>query len=340
MSYKFSFDYDFVSGASQANLGEGLILIRDCLYWVDILGTKIYKYDIKNHQYSEWVLPKSYKYPSAILPYNLSQTGTTFPSFGDGTFIVPCHNRILLWNSSNNYSTHDTIHPKSFALFPSDLRFNDCRLDPKGGLWLGTLHLQDLPNQAALYKWKDNSNACKCDPGYCGCVNGNSAIHNYIGECPYPQSGAVAQIGGQLTTMLHNVSLSNGFGWSADHKVFYHIDTPTRQISVYKCDPVTLDIVYPAWRTISLTSFEGVPDGMFIGPDNIMYVCMWDGSQILEIREICIEGDTYLHYVNSIEMPFSRPTSCVLLNNNELYVMSAAVDGEEHSGKLMRFIRS
>ena len=55
------------------------------------------------------------------------------------------------------------------------VRFNDCRADPRGRLWAGTLHRDREPRQAALYR---------LDPG------------------------------GVLTTVLPERTISNGIGWS------------------------------------------------------------------------------------------------------------------------------
>ena len=86
----------------RALLGEGLTYIksRNLLYWIDILGNKVFSYNLATCQYSEWSLPDSiFKYPSAILP-------TTDPN----KFVIPAKdgttggNKLIFWDQSLNNS--------------------------------------------------------------------------------------------------------------------------------------------------------------------------------------------------------------------------------------------
>ncbi|HRQ33370.1 MAG TPA: SMP-30/gluconolactonase/LRE family protein, partial [Anaerolineales bacterium] len=42
--------------------------------------------------------------------------------------------------------------------------------------------------------------------------------------------------GKSITKLLSDVTISNGLTWSADGKVFYYIDTPTRQVKAFDYD--------------------------------------------------------------------------------------------------------
>ncbi|MEO7370330.1 MAG: SMP-30/gluconolactonase/LRE family protein, partial [Ilumatobacteraceae bacterium] len=73
------------------------------------------------------------------------------------------------------------------------VRFNDCRADPRGRLWAGTLHRDREPGRAALYR---------LDPG------------------------------GELTMVLPERTISNGIGWSPDGTSMYYIDSTTQRVVV------------------------------------------------------------------------------------------------------------
>ena len=77
------------------------------------------------------------------------------------------------------------------------VRFNDCRADPHGRLWAGTLHRDREPRQAALYR---------LDPG------------------------------GVLTTVLPDRTISNGIGWSVAGTTMYYIDSTTQRIAEFDYD--------------------------------------------------------------------------------------------------------
>ena len=50
---------------------------------------------------------------------------------------------------------------------------------------------------------------------------------------------------GTLKTLLTGVRISNGLTWSPDYQTFYHIDTPTRQVTAFDYDLATGDIANP-----------------------------------------------------------------------------------------------
>ena len=76
-------------------------------------------------------------------------------------------------------------------------RFNDCRADPAGRLWAGTMSKRREPGVAALYR---------LDPG------------------------------GVLTPVLRGLTLSNGIGWSPDGAAMYHVDSTEQRIDRYDFD--------------------------------------------------------------------------------------------------------
>lgn len=70
------------------------------------------------------------------------------------------------------------------------MRFNDGGTDPRGRLFVGTMHTAKEPGTASLYRLD----------------------------------------GERLTTVLDRVTVSNGLGWSPDASTLYYVDTPTLRI--------------------------------------------------------------------------------------------------------------
>jgi len=175
---------------TQAELGEGVIYNRGSLWWIDILGAKVFRHEFKTKKYSEWNISHLCSYPSAIIP-------TIVPEL----FIIPCNQNIILWNYKTN-TINQILYDNSLLSdddplkIPKDVRFNDAKLDPKGRLFVGTMDNFDRPCRAKLYRLDD------------------SRSNDLTGQRTY-----------SLTPVIEPVTLSNGLGWSPDGSEFYYIDT-------------------------------------------------------------------------------------------------------------------
>lgn len=181
-------------------------------------------------------------------------------------------------------------------IYDHQVRFNDGKCDPLGRLWIGTTHLQDQPGQSELYRLEREG-------------------------CSY-----------SLIPVLKNISISNGLAWSLHGDFMYFIDTPTRAIAVYQYNLSSGTIIGDAPEyLIDLSNEVGVPDGMNIDSDGMLWVAMWDGSQIIRV-------DPKLKIVvDRIKVGVSRPTNVVISSNvpGRMYVSSAFVNEEPNSGQLI-----
>lgn len=71
---------------------------------------------------------------------------------------------------------------------------------------------------------------------------------------------------------------------------------------------------------------KGVPDGSYLDCDGFLWNARWEGSAIIKISP---EGVI----VRELELPISRPTSCVIIEAyQEIYITSAKVVNEPLSG--------
>ena len=109
-----------------AELGEGAFWNHKTqeLYWVDILGKKLYVYNPNTK------LNTSFEMPSRI--------GTVVPQ-SDSTAVVALEDGIYIQNTRNGSLTRLS---NVEADIPEN-RFNDGKCDPNGNLWVGSMHLAE-----------------------------------------------------------------------------------------------------------------------------------------------------------------------------------------------------
>lgn len=141
------------------------------------------------------------------------------------------------------------------------LRFNDGCVDPKGRWWVGTVTADKSRPDAALY-----------------CLTSDGQIRKIFGE---------------LLT-------SNGAAFSADHKYFYHADTPTHALHIYPYDRESGSL----GEGRILHQFEhgtGRPDGGAADEEGCYWTALFDGGRV---ERLSPEGKI----LESINVPAKRPT--------------------------------
>lgn len=161
-------------------------------------------------------------------------------------------------------------------------RSNDAKCDPVGRLWFGTMADDERPGAGSLYR-VDTDLRC--------------------------------------TRILDSLTISNGMAWSADGRLMYFVDSPTRRIDVLDYDP---DVGDARGRRpwVDTTAFEGVPDGLTIDVEDAVWVAMHGGWSVLRF-------DPRGRHVESVPIPVARPTSCVFAGPDldRLVVTTASGDG-------------
>ncbi|GGL99509.1 SMP-30/gluconolactonase/LRE family protein [Nakamurella endophytica] len=156
-----------------------------------------------------------------------------------------------------------------------DLRFNDAKVDPAGRCLAGTLSLVDAERDCALLVLSD---------------------------------------GPRVDTVVPDVGLSNGLGWSPDGRRLYYADTKSGAVAAYLYDPDTGRVGDAAPFAPDL----GSPDGLCVDGTGAVWVALWDGSQV---RRFTPDGrlDTVL------ELPVPHVTSCAFGDDDgqTLYITTA-----------------
>jgi sugar lactone lactonase YvrE len=91
-------------------------------------------------------------------------------------------------------------------------------------------------------------------------------------------AGSLWRLGadGLVSTVLPDVSVSNGLAWSRDGRQVYYNDTPTHQVAVFD---VAEDGSWHDRRPVADLG-EDSPDGMTIDTDGHLWVAIWGGGQV------------------------------------------------------------
>ena len=167
----------------------------------------------------------------------------------------------------------------------SGLRFNDGKCDPSGRFWVGSMDRKEKNKLGSLYSWNS--------------IEG-------------------------LVNREQGVTVSNGMGWSPDNSLFYYIDSPTREVSVYDFDLSTGSINNKR-RFISFSEEDGFPDGMTIDNEGRLWIAFWGGSKIM-----CVNPDSKA-IEEVVSFPVSKITSCAFGGEkmDQLFITSAKVQVNE-----------
>ncbi|MGH3881726.1 MAG: SMP-30/gluconolactonase/LRE family protein [Actinophytocola sp.] len=179
------------------------------------------------------------------------------------------------------------------ATDPPGGRFNDGKADRWGRFWAGTM-LEGTDGAGAFYR---------LDPD------------------------------GSLHTVLTDVSVSNGLGWSPDGATMYYVDTRTGGVDAFDHDPETGELT-DRRRLVDVE--RGWPDGLTVDAEGNLWLALWDGWAL---RRYTPDG----RLTDTVELPAQRITSCVFggPDLSTLYITSARTGlgddelaGQPHAGSL------
>jgi sugar lactone lactonase YvrE len=163
---------------------------------------------------------------------------------------------------------------------PEENRFNDGKCDPRGRFWAGTMALAETLGAGSLYT--------------------------------FDADGAVSsKIGG--------VTISNGMAWTADEKLFYYIDTPTREVVAYDYHAET-GLIENKRTVIVIPDGFGEPDGMTIDTEGMLWIAFWDGWKIARFNPFTSE------LLLKVDLPVARVTCCTFGGQNldDIYITTAS----------------
>ncbi|MET8975961.1 SMP-30/gluconolactonase/LRE family protein [Streptomyces sp. NPDC004539] len=157
-------------------------------------------------------------------------------------------------------------------------RANDAAVAPDGTLWAGTMRYDEAPGGGTLARF-----------------------------------GAT----GLLETVLDDVAVSNGTGWSPDGALMYYVDSPTGRVDVFDYDG---ERVGGRREFVTIEDGAGFPDGLTVDADGCVWVALWDGGAV---RRYTPQGE--LDRV--ISLPTPRVTACAFggADLTDLYITTARI---------------
>jgi len=156
-----------------------------------------------------------------------------------------------------------------------DLRMNDAKCDSSGRFWSG-------------------SNELDFDPG----------------------KGRMHRLGADWSSdvVLTGLTLPNGLGFSPDDRVFYLIDSLTRQLFAFDYD---LDDGAISSQRVLIEWPSGlIPDGACVDEEGCIWVAFWgDGA----VRRYSPRGEL----VGAVHCLLSQPSSCAFIDGGRLVITTA-----------------
>ena len=305
---------EVITFGGRSKLGEGIFYnsINNELYWVDILGNHIFRLSESNLSITQWDI----SHVGNLSPDYISVHKNILPPPSAHQAIYPS---CIIPLSANTMIKHPELSEFPFLVnIQQQLRF----WSPVDNIFhsyiipLPPTDLDDMVDSNMRF------NDGKCDPF------GNLFIGT-MDICNRPKRGDLFKLNSsnlKLEPILGDISISNGLAWLNNKTNYYmfYIDTPEKTVKVYeyKCN---ITFLY----NIDLHHISGSPDGMTIDNLGYLWIAMWDGGKV-----ICINPLADNNIIHEILLPVSRPTNCTFggSNLNFLYISTAIVDSEEHSG--------
>ncbi len=145
----------------------------------------------------------------------------------------------------------------------TDVRMNDGACDQQGRFWAGTMAYDETPGAGTLYR---------------------------------------LELDGTCTTVLSDLTISNGIGWSPSGTSMYLNDSGTGCLDAFGFDPVSGAI--DDRRTLVRIDEPGVaPDGLTVDEDGAIWVALWGGGAV---HRYAPDGSLLM----TLQLPVARPTSC------------------------------
>ena len=147
-------------------------------------------------------------------------------------------------------------------------RFNDCKCDPSGRLWAGTMSGESSPGGGSLYRLVP---------------------------------------GGEIERVLSNTTISNGLGWSPAGDLMYFIDSTTHRIDVFDYDAGS-GAIAERRAFAELAPSDGLPDGMTVDSEGGVWVCLFGGGAVRRYAEDgSLEAHVELPVTNPTSPVFGGP---------------------------------
>lgn len=209
---------------SKCRLGEGPFWhhLRQQLFWFDILEKTLFAADQTGTIVGKWSFDK---FPSAAGIVDRD------------TLIVAQAGAIVKLDL--NSGTKSLLAPLEADL-PTN-RSNDGRVNPAGGLWVGTLEIDEVEYSGSVYQFRD----------------------------------------GKVKKLFTDVRIPNSTCFSPDGTIAYFTDTPNKIITQRKIDPRTGEPAGYWKVFADTSGHPGSPDGSVVDAEGYLWNARWGGNRVI-----------------------------------------------------------
>lgn len=168
---------------------------------------------------------------------------------------------------------------KQFDFIKPGYRMNDAKMSPEGRIWFGVMH---MTNQKGT--------------GYLCCLNPDLSV----------------------SKVLVNQNIPNGMVWNATGDKMYYADSGRGCIEEYLYDKQQGTIVLNG-VSVNVPAELGVPDGMTMGKDGLLWVAHWSGSGVYVWNPMSGK------LIDKVEVPVPNVASCTFggKNKDTLFITTA-----------------
>jgi sugar lactone lactonase YvrE len=177
------------------------------------------------------------------------------------------------------------------------VRMNDGTADPWGRFWIGSMAFDYEPGRASLYRYHESTGT---------------------------------------QTILSDVTISNGIGWSPDKRTMYYVDSAPGTISTFDVDEFGEISNRRLFAQFDVAT-EGAPDGLCVDSEGAIWVAVWGGY---EVRRYAPDGEQ----IGRVRIDTAQPSCCAIggVNETTLYITTARehmtpakLERESSAGRLL-----
>ena len=205
---------------SQCYLGEGPFWHKErkSCFWVDIEGKHLFEYN--------WIT-------KTTICRTLAYRVTLVVQDNENHLVLGLEGGVARYNLDSETFSWLIDVERDFHKH----RCNDGKVDSRGRLWLGTLHMDFNEGAGSLYSLDENL---------------------------------------LLKKKQGNFTIANGLAWSADNSRMYFIDSPKNKVQSFVFDESTGHIHFDR-DIIHIPKEMGSPDGMAIDEEGMLWIAHWGG---------------------------------------------------------------
>ncbi len=132
---------------------------------------------------------------------------------------------------------------------------------------------------------------------------------------------------GTLTKILDDIDVSNGMGFTPDHKQMYYTESGKRKIYLFDYDQASGTLSNQRVH-ITIPDSEGFPDGLSVDAEGYIWSARWDGGHLFRYNP---DGEEVLR----IPLP-AKDVTCLTFGGSDysdIYITTAGGDNRSVKGE-------